>query len=101
MVELDVLQTLLANPQFVAAIIAVIWNISGYIAALLKIKGLEKYELTKLGETLLLFEAVFTIMATVAGLPLSWTAVIAIAVVVIRSVKSAIDSNTAAKAAKK
>lgn len=92
----EILDVLLNNPLLIAAILAVIWNIGGYIAQLLKIKKLEPYEVTKLAETLVLFEAVFIIMST-AGISTTWTAVAAIAVVTVRSIKSAIDKNTASK----
>jgi len=93
----EILDILLNNPLLLAAILAVIWNIGGYIAQLLKIKKLEPYEVTKLAETLVLFEAVFLILSTVAGIPTKYVAVAAIAVVAIRSLKSALDNNTAAK----
>ncbi len=93
----EILDILLNNPLLLAAILAVIWNIGGYVAQLLKIKKLEPYEVTKLAETLVLFEAVFLIMSTLVGIPITWTAIAAIAVMTIRSLKSAIDKNTAAK----
>lgn len=99
MSELEIVQVLLSNPQFVAAIIALIWNLCGYVAAMFHVKGLEKYEVTKLLETFVMIEAVFTIMSTVVGLPLEWSTIIAIAIVVIRGIKSAIDNNTTAKIA--
>lgn len=93
----EILDILSNNPLLLAAILAVIWNIGGYVAQLLKIKKLEPYEVTKLAETLVLFEAVFLIMSTLVGIPITWTAIAAIAVMTIRSLKSAIDKNTAAK----
>jgi len=93
----EILDTLVNNPQIIAAVLAVIWNLGGYVAQLLKIKKLEPYEITKLAETLVLFEAVFLIMSTVAGISTTYAAVAAIAVVLIRSLKSAIDKNTVAK----
>jgi hypothetical protein len=92
MIEGDVWQILLTNPQFVAAIIAIVWNIGGYIVTLLHIKGLEKYEVTKLGETLFLFETLFTILSTVVGVPVKYVAIIAIVLVFIRSLKNALDN---------
>jgi len=93
----EILDVLLNNPLLLAAILAVIWNIGGYVAQLLKIKKLEPYEVTKLAETLVLFEAIFLIMSTVAGISVMWTTVAAIAVVTVRSLKSALDKNTATK----
>ena len=93
----EILDMLLNNPLLLAAILAVIWNIGGYVAQLLKIKKLEPYEVTKLAETLVLFEAIFLIMSTVAGISVMWTTVAAIAVVTVRSLKSALDKNTATK----
>ena len=92
----EILDTLANNPQIIAAVLAIIWNIGGYLAQLLKIKQLEPYEVTKLAETLVMFEAVFLILSTVAGVPMQYVAVAAIAVVVIRSLKSAL-TNTVAK----
>ena len=91
MADMDVLTTLLTNPQFVALIIAIIWNIAGYVAAILHVKGLEKYDAAKLAETFVLFEGLFTILATVAGLPLTYTAAITIVLVFIRSLQKAFE----------
>jgi len=92
----DILETLATNPQVLAAILAIVYNIGGYASQLLKIKQLEKYEVTKLAETLVMFETLFLVLSTIGGLPIKYTAVLVIAVAVVRSVKSALDNNTAA-----
>ena len=93
----DIIELLATNPQVIAAILAVVYNIGGYVAQLLKVKKLETYEVAKLGETLVLFETLFLVLSTLGGLSVKWTAIIAVAVAVIRSLKSALDNNTAAK----
>ena len=92
----DILEVLATNPMVLAAILAVIYNIGGYVAQLLKVKQIEKYEVAKLGETLVIFETLFVVLSTVGGLPVKYTAVIVIAVAVVRSLKSALDKYTKA-----
>lgn len=84
----EILDILLNNPLLIAAVLAVVWNIAGYIAQMLKIKKLEPYEVTKLAETLVLFESVFVIMSTIAGIPVTWTTIAAIAVVILQNIIS-------------
>lgn len=85
MAETDVLQLLVAQPQVLAAILAIAYNIAGYVINDLQAKKLEAYQVTKLAETLVLFEALFTILQTVAGVSATWTAIITIVVAVVRS----------------
>ena len=92
----EILEILTANPLVLAAVLALAYNIGGYITQVLKIKKLEKYEVAKLGETLVLFETLFLVLSTIGGLSTKWTAVIVIAVAVVRSLKSALDKNTVA-----
>ena len=92
MADIDVLMVLLANPQFVGAIVALIWNIGGYIAAMLKIKALEKYQVTKLVETLVMAEVVFSLLSSIGGLPISISIVGLIVVLIIRGIKTALDN---------
>ena len=92
----DIIEILATNPLIIAAILAIIYNLGGYIAQILKVKQLEKYEVAKLGETLVLFETLFLVLSTVGGLPVKYTAIIVIAVAVVRSLKSALDKNTVA-----
>lgn len=85
MAETDILQLLVAQPQLLAAILAIVYDIAGYFINSLQAKKLESFQVTKLAETLVLFEALFTILQSVAGVPATWTAIITIAVAVIRS----------------
>lgn len=96
MAETDVLQLLVTQPQLLAAILAIIYNIAGYVQSSLQAKKLESYQVTKFAETLVLFEALFTILQTVAGVPATWTAVITVAVAVIRSLIDKLKTYTAA-----
>ena len=92
----EILEILSANPLVLAAILAIVYNIGGYVAQLLKIKQLEKYEVAKLAETLVLFETLFLVLSTIGGLSVKWTTILVVAVAVIRSLKSALDKNTVA-----
>lgn len=100
MAETDILQLLVTQPQILAAVLAIIYNIAGYIVNDLQAKKLEPYQVTKLAETLVLFEGLFTILQTVAGVPATWTAIITIAVAVIRSLIAQLKQVNAAVQAK-
>jgi hypothetical protein len=84
------LQELTANPQLLAAFIAVAWNIGGYITKIAGLKKIEKYELTQLLEALVLFETMFFILSTLGGVPIVWSTLAAVALAFVRSLKKAI-----------
>lgn len=81
----DILTLLSTQPQILAAVLAIVYNIAGYFINDLQDGKLQAYQVTKLAETLVLFEALFTILQSLAGVPATWTAVITIAVAVVRS----------------
>src|SRR4030042_6581427 len=84
-----ILKEIIANPIAMGAIIALIWNLGGYISHITNAKALEKYELIQLVETLVLFETVFIAISGVAGLPTTWATVIGLIVAIVRSLKKA------------
>jgi len=92
----EVLDILTANPLLLGAIMAVIYNIAGYIASMLKIKALEGYQVTKLGETLVIFETLFLLLSQLAGLDVKYTAVFAIGAAIVISLKNKIGASAPA-----
>jgi hypothetical protein len=80
-------QAILGNPVVMSAILALIINVGGFIAAWAKSNGTESYDKYKALETLALFEGVFIGLQGIAGLDPKWVAVIAIAVNIIYSLK--------------
>ena len=66
---MSVLEVLAANPQLLAAVLALIYNGAGYIMSMLKIKKLEPYQAAELAKTLLLFETLFTLLQSLGGVP--------------------------------
>jgi hypothetical protein len=85
---------ILQNPMFVAAILAVIRNLGGYIYNCFEAKKLLQYDAGQFLVTLGLWETVFVILAGGANLNSETTAVIAIALDFIRGLKTAISGTT-------
>lgn len=96
----DVLTLLSTQPQILAAILAIVYNVAGYFINDLQAKKLEPYQVTKLVETLVLFEALFTILQTLAGVPATWASIITIGVAVVRSLIEKLKIFTATLAPK-
>jgi len=83
---LDVLK----NPVLLAALIALIRNVGGYVTSMLGVKKYVPWEPVKFGETLALYETFFVALSAVPSLPVEWIAIVAISVDVVRSFKKAI-----------
>ncbi|MGA3192669.1 MAG: hypothetical protein ABSD73_09195 [Candidatus Bathyarchaeia archaeon] len=83
---------ILQNPIFVAAILAVIRNLGGYIYNCFEAKKILPYSGSQFLVTFGLWETVFVILAGGANLNSETTAVIAIALDWIRGLKTAISS---------
>jgi hypothetical protein len=95
MVEsIELLQAATANPVIMGAVLTLVFNIGGYIGAMLKVKSFESYDKYKALETLALFETVFIALQGVVGIDSKWVAVIAIAVNVIYGLKKALQNKT-------
>lgn len=88
----EIFDTIAANPQLLAALMAVIYNIAGYLGSMLKIKALEGYQVTKLAETLLVFEGLFLILTTLGGLPVQYTTAITVVGMIIISLGKKVAS---------
>lgn len=88
----EILDTLAANPLLLGAILAIIYNIAGYIMSMLKIKAVESYQLAELGKTLVLFESLFLLLSQLGGLPVKYTTAITIVLAVVVSLKDKISA---------
>lgn len=97
---MSALEIISANPQLLAAVLAIVYNVAGYVINDLQAMKLEKYQVAKLAETLVLFEALFTILQTVAGVPATWASIITIAVAVVRSLIAKLKEQNALLSAK-
>jgi len=83
---------ILENPIFLAFIIAVIRNFLGF--AEMKFRGSAgKYEVSKLGETVALYEGVFISLNLIPEMPSVVIPIIAIVVDVLRSMKKAFSGD--------
>jgi len=80
------------NPMFFAAVIAVLYNLGMYIAAMAHSRALEKWDVVKFVETLTVFETLFVVLMGMAEVPAKYVAIIGVAVNMIRSLKSAIET---------
>lgn len=90
------IKELASNPIVLALIIAVIRNLSGYIAEKLR-TSTEKYDSKKLLETLAIYEGIIIAMSAVPGMPAYLAVVIAVAVDLVRGIKKAIEEANAAR----
>ena len=91
---LEFLETVTSNAVLMGALMAVIFNVAGYIASMLKIKAFESYDLYKAAQTLALFEGIFIALQGIAGLEPKYVAIIAIIVNVIYSLKNVLPKPT-------
>ena len=90
----EILQAIAANPQLLALVISLVWNLLGYVYSMLNARKLTKYEATELLKTIVLFESIFTILMTLGGVSATWTAIIAVLSAFIRSAINAIKDYT-------
>ena len=74
----NILEVLTANPLLLGAIMAIIYDLSGYAQSMLNIKAMEPFEKAKLAQTFLLFETMFLLLSQIGGLNVMYTAIFAI-----------------------
>ena len=89
------LRNILENPAILALIIAIVRNIGGYIEALFEARrtGVPvKYDITKLGETIAIYETFIIALTQVPGIALNTAVVLTVIIDVLRSLKKAIAS---------
>lgn len=91
MFENILLLDVLRNPVLLAALIALIRNIGGYVTSMLGVKKYVPWEPVKFGETLALYETFFVALSAIPSLPVEWIAVVAIVVDITRSIKKALE----------
>lgn len=84
---MDFVQLLAGNPQLLAAILAIIYNIAGYVMSMLKVAAVEKYKITELVKTLVLFETLFTLLSTFGGVAVEYTTIATVILAIIVSLK--------------
>lgn len=85
-----ILEILRQNPILLGLIFSIVRNIGGYIVECFNAKKLVPYEAMKLLETLTLYETFFIALGGIANLPATWTAIVAVAVDMLRSIKKAV-----------
>lgn len=85
------LRQVIESPQFLAALMALGWNIAGYVSVVAAGGKLEPYSKGKLIETLVLFEGLLTVTVTFAGLPQTWATSLTLTLVFIRNLKASIS----------
>lgn len=89
---MDFVQLLADNPQLLAAILAIIYNFAGYVMSMLKIGAFEKYKVTEIVKTLVLFETLFTVLTTLGGVSVEYTTIITVILAVVVSVKDKLSA---------
>jgi hypothetical protein len=87
----EFLEVLAANPELLGVILAIVYNIAGYIMSMLKIKSLEPYQATELAKTLVLFETLFIVLSRIGGLDPKYTTAITVILAVVISLKDKIS----------
>lgn len=96
LIDFSTVQAILANPMVLAAILAVIRNIGGYIYNCLEAKQLLPYSASQFLVTLALWETLFVGLQGVGNLPPEIVTAIAFGLDFIRGLKTAISNATAA-----
>lgn len=87
---------ILKNPIVLAAILAVVRNLTGYIANIFKArqKGepLPPYQASQLLETFTLWEGLFILLQGVGSLPTNWTVALVLGADILRSFKKVLEA---------
>lgn len=94
MVDMSIVITALQNPAVIGIIIAIIYNIGGYITACFRAKTLLAYDKFQLFTTLGLFETLFILLQGLGGLDTGIVTTIAVILNVIVSLKNYIKPTT-------
>jgi hypothetical protein len=92
LIDFSTIQAILANPIVLAAILAVIRNIGGYIYNCLEAKQLLPYSASQFLVTLALWETLFVGLQGVGNLPPEIVTAIAFGLDFIRGLKTAVSS---------
>jgi len=85
------IEVLANNPQLLAALMAVIYNFAGYAMSMLNIRAFEKYKLTEIVKTLVLFETLFTLLMSMGGVSTELTTIITVVLAVVVSLKDKVS----------
>jgi len=84
---------ILKNPALLAAFIAVVRDLGGYIYTCLEAyknkTGIPKFSFTQLAVTMGVYETFFIALSAVPSMPTAWIATITVAVDVVRSFRTA------------
>ena len=91
----DLIVEILKNPVILAALIAVIRNVGGYIYNCFEAKKVLTYNASDFLVTLGIWETFFVALNAVGGLPTTWTLALTTIVDVVRSLKAAIEKASA------
>ena len=81
---------LLKNPALLAALIALLRTLGGYIYTMIEAKKFLPFDLVQLGANLGVYETFFVTLSAVPTMPMEWIASIAVLVDVVRSFRKAI-----------
>jgi hypothetical protein len=82
---------ILKNPVLLAALIALIRNMGGYIYNSTEAKKLLPYQPSQLITTLGIYETVFLSLSAVPSIPVEWMPIVAVVVDIVRSFRKAIE----------
>jgi len=85
---------ILKNPIVLAALLAVVRNLTGYVANIFKARSknepLPPYNASQLLETFALWEGLFILLQGVGSLPATWTVVVTMGADILRSFQKAV-----------